>query len=184
MQETSTSQYILETERLRLRRFTLDDSGFILALLNSAGWLRFIGDRNVRTVEEARQYLENGPLKSYATNGYGLSLVEKKDDGEAIGMCGFLKRDTLDSPDIGFAFLPDFTGKGYALEIADAVLKHAKEKLGLSEIAAITLPDNVRSIRLLEKIGLTYQQKISFAGNELVLYSNYTRTGTRTSNPQ
>lgn len=169
--------YILETARLRLRRFTLNDGEFIITLLNSAGWLRFIGDRNVRTLEEARQYLENGPLKSYRTNGYGLSLVEKKDDGQAIGMCGLLKRDTLDSPDIGFAFLPDFNGKGYAFEITEATLTQAREKLGLPEIAAITSPDNLRSIRLLEKVGLTYQKKISFAGNEMLLYSNRIQPG-------
>src|SRR5688572_4300133 len=109
--------YVLETARLRLREFTLEDTPFIIALLNSPGWLQFIGDRNVRTPEQARGYLEHGPFKSYRENGYGLCLVEQKESGNPVGMCGVLKRDTLDSPDIGFAFLPGFQGQGYALEI-------------------------------------------------------------------
>lgn len=173
-------KYILETERLRLREFTSDDCDFIIALLNSPGWLQFIGDRNVRNHEQAKLYLENGPLKSYRVNGYGLYMVEKKNDidGEpamasGVGMCGLLNRDTLDCPDIGFAFLPDFSGMGYALEIAKATLIYAKEKLGLQKIAAITLPGNVRSIRLLEKLGLSFRNTIRSANDEeLLLYSN------------
>lgn len=172
-------KYILETERLRLREFTLDDCDFIIELLNSPGWIQFIGDRNVRNREQAQHYLENGPFKSYQVNGYGLYMVEKKNGVEkpasavAVGMCGILNRDTLDCPDIGFALLPDFSGMGYALEIARATLKHAKEKLGLPKIAAITLPGNVRSIRLLEKLGLSFRNKIRSASDEeLLLYSN------------
>ncbi|MBT1696633.1 GNAT family N-acetyltransferase [Fulvivirgaceae bacterium PWU4] len=171
-------KYILETERLRLREFTYDDCDFIIELLNSPGWLQFIGDRNVRNREQAQHYLENGPFKSYRVNGYGLYMVEKKNGMEeksalSIGMCGILNRDTLDCPDIGFALLPDFGGMGYALEIARATLVYAKEKLGLQKIAAITLPGNVRSIRLLEKLGLSFRNKIhSASGDELLLYSN------------
>ena len=182
-------KYILETERLRLREFTPDDCDFIIALLNSPGWLQFIGDRNVRNHEQAIHYLENGPLKNYQVNGYGLYMVEKKNSVEesatavsytgkpatatAVGMCGILNRDTLDCPDIGFAFLPDFSGMGYALEIARATLVYAKEKLGLPKIAAITLPGNVRSIRLLEKLGLNFRNTIRSAKDEeLLLYSN------------
>jgi RimJ/RimL family protein N-acetyltransferase len=171
-------KYLVETERLRLREFNLQDSEFIIELLNSPGWLKFIGDRNVRTNEQAKQYLENGPLKSYKENGYGLSLVERKEDGKAIGMCGILNRDTLDSPDIGFAFLPDFEGMGYALEIVSATMIYARDKLGISKIAAITVADNLRSIRLLEKIGLTYSKRFCFPGSEqeLLLYSNFSKT--------
>ena len=167
-------KYILETERLRLREFNLDDSEFIIELLNSPGWLKFIGDRNVRTTEQAKYYLENGPLKSYEINGYGLSLVEKKDDSKAIGMCGILNRDSLDNPDIGFAFLPDFSGQGYALEIASATMIYAKDKLGISKIAAITVAGNLKSIRLLEKIGLKYNKEFRFPNSEeeLLLYSS------------
>jgi RimJ/RimL family protein N-acetyltransferase len=170
-------KYILETERLRLREFTLNDYDFIIELLNSPGWLQFIGDRNVRNREQAQHYLENGPFKSYEVNGYGLYMVEKKEEkpatATAVGMCGILNRDTLDCPDIGFALLPDFSGMGYALEIAKATLEYAKEKLGLTKIAAITLPGNVRSIHLLEKLGLTFRNTIRSANNEaLLLYSN------------
>jgi RimJ/RimL family protein N-acetyltransferase len=172
-------KYVLETERLRLREFTLDDCDFIIELLNSPGWLKFIGDRNVRNHEEAKYYLENGPLKSYRVNGYGLLMVEKKDDegksasSTAIGMCGLLNRESLDLPDIGFALLPEFNEKGYALEMARATLVYAKEKLGLPSIAAITLPGNIRSIRLLEKLGLSFRDRIrSASGEELLLYSN------------
>jgi RimJ/RimL family protein N-acetyltransferase len=98
------SKQILETKRLRLREFTLEDTAFILDLLNSPGWLRYIGDRGVKTEEQAKNYLLNGPIKSYTKNGYGLSMVERKDDNKPIGMCGIIKRDTLENPDIGFAF--------------------------------------------------------------------------------
>jgi RimJ/RimL family protein N-acetyltransferase len=167
-------KYIFETNRLRLREFTLSDSAFIVELLNSPGWLQFIGDRNVKTEEQARHYLENGPIKSYLEYGYGLSLVEKKDDQKAIGMCGILNRDALDYPDIGFAFLSEFNGKGYAYEIASATMQYAKDQLKISTISAITVADNVRSIRLLEKIGLQFIRPFCFPNREeeLLLYSN------------
>lgn len=167
-------KYILETERLKLREFTLEDSGFIIELLNSPGWLEYIGDKNVKTTEQAKNYLENGPLKSYALNGFGLALVEKKNDLKPIGMCGIIKRDNLENPDIGFAFLPDFSGNGYAFEIANATLVFAKEKLNLPRISAITLPENSRSIRLLEKIGLSLNKSFRFPNSEeeLLLFTN------------
>ena len=165
-------RYILETERLRLREFTLDDTAFILELLNSPGWLRFIGDRNVRTEQDAIHYLEKGPLKSYQDYGYGLSLVVTKDDNCPVGMCGIINRAYLKHPDIGFAFLPDFTGLGYASEIAAATLAHAKEALNLENVSAITLPENTSSIKLLEKIGLTFTDTITLPDSteELLLY--------------
>ena len=166
-------KYILETERLRLREFTLGDTEFIIELLNSPGWIEFIGDRNVKTHEQALLYLENGPLRSYQKHGFGLCLVERKEDGKGIGMCGLLQRETLDHPDIGFAFLPDYNGRGYAFEIASATLHHAKEKSGLTRISAITLPGNARSINLLEKMGMKYVRDFSFPNSDeqLLLYS-------------
>lgn len=155
-------KYILETERLRLREFTLDDTQFVIELFNSPGWLKYIGDRNIRTEDQAKAYLENGPIKSYRDNGYGLSLVETKDNRISIGACGILKRDNLESPDIGFAFLPTSTGKGYAYEIAEATLKYALNTLKLEKIAAITMESNERSIKLLEKIGLRFVKTINF----------------------
>jgi RimJ/RimL family protein N-acetyltransferase len=165
--------YILETERLRLREFSINDAKFIIELLNSPGWLQFIGDRNIKTEEQAKGYLENGPLKSYRENGFGLSLVETKIDKTPIGMCGIIKRGNLKSPDIGFAFLPEFTGKGFAFEVANSTLTHAKDILKLPIILAITNPDNVKSIKLLEKIGLKFIRTINFENDneELMLFS-------------
>ena len=167
-------KYILETTRLRLREFTADDTEFIISLFNSPGWLEFIGDRRVHTVPQARAYLENGPMKSYRENGYGLFLVERKDDGAAIGMCGLLRRESLEYPDIGFAFLPEYSGKGYAVEVARATLAWATDTLGIPAITAITLPGNLRSIHLLEKIGLRYLKDFSFPNSEekLLLFMN------------
>ena len=164
---------ILETERLVLREFVPEDSSFIIDLLNSPGWLEFIGDRNIRTEEKAREYLENGPIKSYRSNGFGLCMVETKQDHLKIGMCGIIKRDHLEFPDIGFAFLPDFMGQGYAYEIASATLKHATEVLGMKRIIAITVPNNIRSIRLLEKIGLRFEKNVILPNDEaeLMLFS-------------
>jgi len=166
-------KYILETERLTLREFTTDDTAFIIELVNSPGWLQFIGDRNIKTTEQAIAYLENGPMKSYRDNGFGLAMVETKDSKTPIGMCGIIRRDTLDNPDIGFAFLPGFIGKGYGFEIAVATLAYATQQLNLPVICAITVPHNVNSIKLLEKIGLKFIKTISSPENEeLLLYSN------------
>ncbi len=145
---------ILATERLILREYNLDDIPFVIELLNSEGWLAFIGDKNVHTEEEAKNYLLNGPMKSYAENGYGLCAVIRKEDLKPIGMCGLIKRDNLDFPDIGFAFLPEFMGKGYAFEIADAILTHAKDTLNIPTIYGIVMAENIGSRKLLEKNGL------------------------------
>jgi len=165
-------EQILETERLRLRKFNTGDAGFIVELLNSPGWLKFIGDRHVRTEEQAVTYLQNGPMKSYEQNGFGLSLVERKEDGTPIGMCGIIRRDQLEHPDIGFALLPEYAGQGYAREIAGATLAYAREALQFKTICAITLPENVHSIRLLEKLGLQFRKTFSFpeGKEELLLY--------------
>ncbi len=145
---------ILQTERLTIRQLTTVDTAFIIELVNTPGWLQFIGDRNVHTTEEAIGYLTNGPLKSYAENGFGLYLVATKADDIPIGMCGILKRATLDNPDIGYALLPAFAGMGYAYEMASAVLNYALQELKPPSICAITLPVNTSSIKLLAKLGL------------------------------
>ena len=164
--------YILETERLQLRELTLLDNAFILALVNSPSWLKFIGDRNIKTGEQAKTYLENGPLKSYSDNGFGLWLVETKPNKIPIGMCGILKRETLQAPDLGFAFLPEFIGKGFGMEAAAATVGFAKEKLKLQSLCAITVPYNQASIKVLEKVGLKFNKRISLPNNpeELLLY--------------
>lgn len=168
--KTTATNHILETERLRLRRFTLDDTKFIIELVNSPEWIEFIGARNIKTEEQAIHYLQNGPMKSYVQNGFGLSMVETK-DGMSIGMCGIIKRDSLENPDIGFAFLREFTGKGYAYEIANATLSFAINDLKIPKVSAITVPHNKRSIKLLEKIGMKFIKSfISEKNEELLLF--------------
>jgi RimJ/RimL family protein N-acetyltransferase len=148
---------VLETERLVLRRLTLDDAEFMLGLLNDEAWLRNIGDRGVRTVEAARDYLANGPIAMYEREGFGLYLTELKAGKVAIGICGLIKRAELDDVDLGFAFMPLFRGRGYGLESASAVLAYAQSVLGLARIVAITSPDNDDSIKLLQRIGFRFE---------------------------
>ncbi len=164
---------ILETDRLTIRQLTLADAPFIVELVNTPGWLRFIGDRNIKTNEQAETYLTNGPMASYAQNGFGLYGVELKSEKKLIGMCGLIKRETLPYPDIGFAFLPDCMGKGFAFEAANAVMSLAINVLQLPTVLAITLPDNQPSRNLLEKIGLKFVRIFSSSEKEeLMLYSN------------
>jgi RimJ/RimL family protein N-acetyltransferase len=165
---------VLETERLILRRLDPDtDAEFILKLVNEPSFHQYIGDKGVRTVEDARAYILNGPAKSYEVNGFGLYKVELKNDANPIGMCGLVKRDTLPDADIGFAFLEDYWNKGYAYESAAAVMKYASEKLGIVRVLAITTPDNVASGRLLNKIGLRFDRltKLSAEAPEVKLFT-------------
>src|SRR5450755_4762461 len=161
---------VLQTERLALRELTVDDAVFIRELVNEPSWIRFIGDRGVRSVDDARAYLLKGPIAMYARFGFGLWAVELKETGEAAGLCGLIKRDALEDVDIGFAFLPRFWRQGYALESARAVIAYGREILELDRIVAITSPDNDASIRLLEKIGLRFEQTIDFAGEPTKLF--------------
>lgn len=151
---------VLETARLVLRRLTLNDAPFIQELVNDPSFLRYIGDRNVRSLQDARRYLLSGPIASYERFGFGLYLTFLKETGDAVGMCGLLKRDTLPDPDVGFALLPAYWRKGYASEAAAAVLDHGRIRLGFGRIVAITSPDNVASIALLEKLGLKFEAMI------------------------
>jgi RimJ/RimL family protein N-acetyltransferase len=164
---------IIESQRILLRPLTLDDGEFILQLLNTDGFIKYIGDRNVRTIEQARGYLLNGPLKSYETNGFGLSLAELKTDRTPVGMCGLLKRDYLDHADIGFAFLPNHTGKGYAYEIVKEIILFGLNELQMEKILAIVLPDNSSSVKLLEKLHFKYEENFISPDTqeELALYS-------------
>jgi len=161
--------YIMETERLMLREFRNSDAKFIIELLNSPGWLDFIGNRNVHTTEEAINYIENGAITKNRFKGFGLSLVENKKDKLAIGMCGLVKRDYMEHPDLGFAFLPDAMKKGYAFEIAEATLRYCREVLNIQQVCAITSPENKRSIRLLEKLGMFTNQTIKSPDNEILM---------------
>src|ERR1044071_7079049 len=155
----------LETERLILRHFNPDDAPFILALLNEPSFLRYIGDKKARTLEDARQYILNGPVATYELHGFGLYQVELKDSHTPIGMCGLLKREELPQPDVGFAFLPDFWNKGFGYEAAAAVLNDARERLQLNRVLAIVNPDNEASIRLLEKLGFSFERNLKLAAD-------------------
>lgn len=160
---------ILETERLLLRRFSAEDAEFILALLNEPSFIQNIGDRNVRTLDDARAYILNGPVASYAKNGFGLYLVLLKETNESIGMCGLIKREGLEDVDIGYAFLPKFWSRGYAVEAAQAVKAYAKEVAGLKRIVAITDPANEGSVRVLEKLGLRFEKMIRLSEDDIEL---------------
>lgn len=151
---------VLQTERLRLRHMTPDDAEFMLGLLNDPGWHRFIGDRGIRTVDGAREHIVKGPIAMVARLGFGFYLVERKADGRPLGLCGLAKRDFLDDVDIGYAFLPEYGGQGYAFEAAQGVLAHARA-LGLTRLVATVVPDNEASIRLLEKLGLRFERTIA-----------------------
>jgi RimJ/RimL family protein N-acetyltransferase len=160
---------VIYTSRLIISRFDLADWPFILELLNTPGWLQFIGDRNVHTEEQAKAYLTNGPIKSYADFGFGLMNVKSQATGQSIGMCGLLKRDTLQHPDIGFAFLPEVAGQGYAFEAATAIIQNAQQDLSIQEICAIVQPDNERSISLLQKLQFQLMKEFSFPDKTEVL---------------
>jgi RimJ/RimL family protein N-acetyltransferase len=164
---------VIETERLNLRRLTTDDAEFILELLNDPSFLRFIGDKGVRTLDDARKYILNGPVDMYNRLGFGLYLTELKDGGGPIGICGLIKRDSLEDVDIGFAFLPKFWAKGYAYESAAAVMAYGKNALGLNRIVAVTNPDNRSSIKLLEKLGFGFERmvRLSADAQEIKLFA-------------
>ncbi len=151
---------IVETGQLNIRPFVIDDAAMMLSLLNDPGWLRFIGDRSVRTMEQARTYLENGALENYRRLGYGFYCVELKSDQTPIGMCGLTQRDYLDAPDLGFALFADYAGHGYAKEAAAAVLHYAKQTLRLKRVLATTRLDNAASIKVLGAIGMQLEQVI------------------------
>jgi ribosomal-protein-alanine N-acetyltransferase len=161
---------ILETERLRLRTFTVADAAFVLELLNTPSWLQFIGDRGIKTLEQAQSYLANGPIMSYATQGFGLYLVKLKESNTAIGMCGLLKRDYLEHMDIGYALLPAYEGNGYAIEIVAATMNYAFTELHLLHLTAITNTNNLRSIKLLNKLGFRLKELITVEDKELNLF--------------
>jgi ribosomal-protein-alanine N-acetyltransferase len=155
---------VLETPRLALRKLSFDDAPFIVELVNEPGWLRFIGDKGVKNLEDARNYLRQGPMASYERFGFGLYAVSLREAGTLLGMCGLLKRDTLPDVDIGFAFLRRYYGRGYAREAAAAMIVHARQQLGLKRILAITTVDNQRSAKVLETIGMRFESMVKSAG--------------------
>ena len=165
---------ILETERTILREVIADDAEFVLDLLNQPSFIKYIGDRNVRTVDEARDYIESRFASSYQKFNYGMWAVELKESATLIGLCGFVRRDTLPDADIGFAFLPQFEKKGFAYESAAATMKYGQNVQKLPRVLAITSKDNFSSQKLLDKIGLKFERLISLSDDaeELKLFSN------------
>ncbi len=163
---------ILKTPRLELRELTFADDAFILELLNEPGFLRHIGDKGVRSLADARQYISKGPMASYRRFGFGLYLVSLAAGGEPVGICGLLKRDTLPDADVGFAFLSRHWSRGYAVESAAAVLDHGRRRFGFKRLVAITAPENHGSIAVLERIGLKFERMVRLAADpqELKLF--------------
>lgn len=151
----------LTTPRLRLRPLTEADAAFAFELVNEPGWLRYIGDRGVRSLEDARLYLANGAIAMYAQRGHGLLAVERQADGALLGICGLIKRDGMEDVDLGYALLARYEGQGYAREAAEAALTHGRDVLQLPRIVALTALANERSIRLLQKIGFRFERVIS-----------------------
>jgi RimJ/RimL family protein N-acetyltransferase len=164
---------VVETERLVIRWLTTDDAPFILELVNDPDWLKYIGDKGVRTLDDARNYLVNGPIDMVRRLGFGSFLVEMKETGESMGTCGLIKRDGLADVDIGFAFLPAYRTKGYAFEAASAVLSYGRDAFGMKRVVAIATPDNASSARLLEKLGFRLERMVRLPNDsvELRLFS-------------
>ena len=163
------SSKVLETDRLILRHLSDDDAEFMLELLNDPSFIRNIGDRKIRSLDGAKVYIQNGPVASYAKNGFGLYLVQLKETGESIGMSGLIRRDQLDDVDIGYAFLPKFWSKGYASESAQAIKQYAQDVIGLIRMVAITDPTNTGSIRVLEKLGMKFEKMVRLAADDIEL---------------
>jgi RimJ/RimL family protein N-acetyltransferase len=165
---------MIETERLVLAHLAERDAEFIRGLLNEPSFLRYIGDRGVRTTDDARRYILDGPVASYARYGYGLLRVGLKAGDTPIGICGVLRRDTLPEPDLGFSLLPAWWSKGYAHEAASAVMQQAHGPLGLGRILAITSVDNEPSIKLLRKLGFRFERMVRLGDDptELRLFAS------------
>ena len=168
---------VLETERLRLYEFaegSPGDAAFVFKLLNEPSFLRNIGDRGVHSLDDAYAYLAKGPVASYRKFGFGLYRLQTKATADTVGMCGLVKRDSLDDADLGYALLPEFCAQGFASEAAAAVLAHARSALGLVRIVAIVDPLNQSSIRVLEKLGFTFEKKLCLPHDdtELMLFAS------------
>ena len=167
----------LYTQRLFLRKVTVTDAPFFVEILNEPSWIQYIGDRNIKSVAAAETFIEEKYLASYKTNGFGSYLVLEKETNLPIGLCGLYQRADLDFPDIGFAFLEDYQGKGYGFESAHAVLIHALQDLNFKTVLGFTVSENKASIQLLQKLGLqqtgTYQPE---GGDEVLLLFRLNQT--------
>ena len=154
----------IQTRRFNLRLLNDADASFILGLLNEPDWLKYIGDRGVHTLNDAKAYIHSGPLAMIKKYGFGLYLVERQEDHMPVGLCGLLQRDGLSWPDIGFAYCAQFRRQGIAFEVAQATLEYAQSVLGLTKVAALTAINNEASIGLLRKLGFAYERQIALTG--------------------
>ena len=168
--EGSIETDIAVTNRCIIRHLEDGDAAFVLHLANTPGWLRYIGDRNLKTVSDALTYIQNAYMSSYAANGYGMYMVESKVGNQPIGLCGLVKREEFDKPDLGFALDPAYEGQGYGFETSEAVLSFAKQNLGISSLLAFTTLDNTRSIALLKRLGFVYDRIVEYRGDEVMLF--------------
>ncbi|WP_405228112.1 GNAT family N-acetyltransferase [Lentisalinibacter sediminis] len=160
---------VAQTPRLLLRRLREDDAGFLLRLVNEEAFRTHIGDKNLTTAEEARRFIREGAWTCQPKPGYGQFFVGSRESGEALGVCGLLYREELDVTDVGFAFLPEARGRGYAVEAAQVVLEYGRG-LGIADIVALVSPHNVASIRVLEKMGFGLRQRLRLGGRETLLW--------------
>lgn len=151
---------ILETERLYLRHLVRDDAEFILRLLNEPSWLHFVGDKQVKNINDAKKYIELSAITMYQQFGFGLFLVCDKNTDKPLGLCGLMKRDNLDHADLGYAFLPEYWNKGFALEAVKAVLNYAKDTHQLTQLLALTKSSNTPSIKLLNKVHFEFDRDL------------------------
>lgn len=156
----------LETERLDMRWLTADDAPFMLRIWNDPAFVRYVGDRGLRSDDDARRALESGPLRMYADFGYGPYYLSLRHTGAPVGVCGLFRRKGLDDPDIGFALLPEYRGGGYAREAAEAVVTQARTTLGLARLTAIVSAENRHSVRLIEKLGLSFDRMLALEGDD------------------
>ena len=164
---------IVETKRLTLRKINIEDAAFILRLVNDPSFIANIGDKGVKNLHDAEGFIRDGYWTNQKRPGYGMFLVELKEERVPIGGCGLLYRNTLDVTDIGFAFLPEYRDRGFAYEAAEAILKYGHSTLGVKKIVGLTSEDNLSSINLLKKLGMDFEKTVKMSDDDpgTVLYS-------------
>jgi [ribosomal protein S5]-alanine N-acetyltransferase len=164
---------LIDTNRLVIRKITEQDFHFIFRLLNEPSWIKYIGDKGIKTEDDAKNYIKTGPIQMYKDFGFGLFIVTLKENAVPIGLCGLIKRPSLENIDLGYAFLPEYTGKGYAFEATKAVIQYGKEQLSIDKIVAITTIDNLNSEKVLLKLGFSFDSLIkeNNASKELKLFT-------------
>lgn len=164
---------LIDTNRLVIRNITEQDFHFIFRLLNEPSWIKYIGDKGIKTEDDAKNYIQTGPLQMYKDFGFGLFLVTLKENAVPIGLCGLIKRPSLENIDLGYAFLPEYTGKGYAFEATKAVIQYGKEQLSIDKVVAISTIDNLNSEKVLLKLGFSFDSLIkeNNSSEELKLFT-------------